>query len=132
MIVALAFTAACNTLPEQSKPDAKSVAPVETYLAFFEPLSTKLLPDTRETIASAAASAKSNVRVTIQIVSNSDAMRSSLEFAKKAATRRVEIVKRELVAHGFSDDRIAISIVDREPPRPPKPGHILIYCARFY
>lgn len=96
-----------------------------TRRQFFELYSAKLLPETRETIAQAAADAKTGTRVTIQIASNRDSI--SVSRYVDSLHRQAKVVERELIAHGIPAGDIETVIADSQPP-PPDPGSIVIYA----
>lgn len=103
------------------------------FVHFSVPPSLELLPDFPQAITDAAASAKAGDRVIFEIISFMDGP-IPLDWYIKAAHRRVEVVKRELIVRGIPAAHVSIGTImtERDVPPAPEPGHIIIFVRNGY
>lgn len=125
LAAALVLVVACSSMQNDGAPATLHI------VAFSMPPSVKLIPEAQMSIAEAVASAKSGARVTVMIISWGEAG-IPFDWEVRAAHRRIEVVKRELIASGIPAAAISIGTVmtERDEPPPPEPGHILIFVPK--
>ncbi|MGO1080129.1 OmpA family protein [Inquilinus sp. CA228] len=103
VLVGLRYTFGADEAPVPQ--EVAQISQARSYLVFFDFDSSKLTPEARQIVASAAADALQGNSARIDVTGHTDRSGSD-KYNQALSTRRAEAVRRELVADGVADGLI--------------------------
>ncbi|MGL4963280.1 MAG: OmpA family protein, partial [Inquilinus sp.] len=104
--------------PPPPPPEVTQVTQARSYLVFFDFDSSRLTPEAKQIVASAATDALQGQTTQINVTGHTDRAGSE-RYNQALSVRRGEAVRRELVADGVADSLITVRGVGEADPLVP-------------